>query len=45
MKTGLEMLEESLKETKYKICEEIYTQDSYHHMLNRMKKDFIAAKL
>jgi len=45
MKSGLEMLQDSLDETKYKICEEVYCQSSYHHMLTRMKKDFIAAKI
>jgi len=45
MKFGLETLHDSLDDTKYKICEEIYSQSSYHHMLTRMKKDFIAAKI
>ena len=45
MKSGLEMLKESLDETQYKINEEIYTQSQYHHMLTRMKKDFIASKI
>ena len=45
MRQGLEMVGDSVGDTKYKICEEIYTQSSYHHMLARMKKDFIAAKL
>lgn len=45
MKTRLEMLEQSLGEIKYKIEEEIYTRSSYMHMLDRMKKDYIAAKI
>ena len=39
------MLQESLGETKYKINEELYTQHSYLYMLERMKKDFISAKI
>ncbi len=45
MKSKLEILEESLTETKYKTDEEIFTQNTYHHMLDRMKKDFIAARI
>ena len=45
MKSGLSGLNEALAETKYKIDEEYYTQNQYHHMLTRMKKDFIALKL
>ena len=45
MKTKLEMLNESLSETKYKIDEENFTKSSYQHILERMKKDFIAAKI
>jgi len=45
MKSGLQMLGDSLDETKYKIDEEVYTQCTYNHMLTRMKKDFIAQKL
>ena len=45
MKSKIEMLTESLAETKYKTNEEICTKHSYHHMLTRMKKDFIAAKI
>lgn len=39
------MLEESLAETNYKTDEELFIQQQYLHMLARMKKDFIAAKL
>lgn len=39
------MLHESLSETKYKTDEELFTKYSYLHMLERMKKDFIAAKI
>lgn len=39
------MLKESLTDTKTKTEEEIFTQNTYHHMLERMKKDFIAAKI
>jgi len=45
MKTRLEMLEEALEETKYKTDEELFTKHSYLHMLDRMKKDFIASKI
>ena len=45
MKTKLEMLNESLDETKYKIEEENFTKSSYVHILERMKRDFIAAKI
>ena len=45
MKSRLEMLDQSLDETKYKIDEELFTKHSYLHMLERMKKDFIAAKI
>lgn len=40
-----ELLEESLADTKYKIEEELFNKQSYMHMLERMKKDFIAAKI
>jgi len=45
MQAKLEMLEESLGETRYKIEEEQFTKHSYLHMLDRMKKDFIASKI
>jgi septal ring factor EnvC (AmiA/AmiB activator) len=45
MKSKLEMLEESIAETEYKTKEELFTKHSYLHMLERMKKDFIAAKI
>lgn len=45
MKSKLELLNESLAETKYKTDEENFTKHSYLHMLERMKKDFIAAKI
>lgn len=40
-----ELLEESIADTKYKIEEELFNKQSYMHMLERMKKDFIAAKI
>ena len=39
------MLEDALDDTKYKTKEEILVAHSYKHMLHRMKKDFIAAKI
>ena len=45
MKTKLEMLEEALTETKYNTDEENFTKFTYLHMLERMKKDFIASKI
>lgn len=45
MKNRIEMLEESLAETNYKTNEEQFIQESYVYMLDRMKKDFIAAKI
>jgi ATP-dependent Clp protease ATP-binding subunit ClpA len=45
MKSKIEMLEDSLAETSYKTGEETVTKHSYNHMLARMKKDFIAAKI
>ena len=39
------MLKESLDETKYKTDEELFTKTSYAHMIDRMKKDFIASKI
>ena len=45
MKQKIEMLEESLAETNYKTDEEMFIQHQYLHMLKRMKKDFIAAKI
>lgn len=45
MANRLEMLEEALEDTKYKIEEEMFTKHSYLHMLDRMKKDFIASKI
>mmetsp|Transcript_41915 Transcript_41915/g.64150 ORF Transcript_41915/g.64150 Transcript_41915/m.64150 type:complete len:222 (-) Transcript_41915:994-1659(-) len=45
MKSNLEILDDQLKETKYKTDEELFTKNCYLHMLERMKKDFIAAKI
>jgi hypothetical protein len=45
MANRLDMLEEALDDTKYKIEEELFTKHSYLHMLDRMKKDFIASKI
>ena len=39
------MLEDALDQTNYKIKEEMFTKHSYAHMLERMKKDFIASKI
>ena len=44
-KSRIEMLEEALADTKYKTDEELFTKHSYLHMLDRMKKDFIASKI
>jgi hypothetical protein len=41
----IEMLEDALNDTKYKTDEELFTKHSYLHMLDRMKKDFIASKI
>ena len=45
MKCRLENLNEALEDTKYKTEEEMFTKSSYIHMLERMKKDFIASKI
>lgn len=45
MKTKLQTLREQLEETKYKAEEELFTKHTYLHMLDRMKKDFIASKI
>jgi hypothetical protein len=45
MKMRLEMLQQTLSDTKYKIDEELFTRQSYLYMLDRMKRDFIAAKI
>jgi len=45
MSSKLEMLGCSLEETRYKTDEEHFTKVSYLHMLDRMKKDFIASKI
>jgi len=41
----LELLQESIEDTKYKTQEEEFTRSTYMHMLDRMKKDFIASKI
>lgn len=41
----IQLLNEALTETKYKIDEEMFTKQSYLHMLDRMKKDFIASRI
>ena len=41
----LELLQESIEDTKYKTQEEEFTRSTYIHMLDRMKKDFIASKI
>jgi len=45
MESRLSNLREELSATKYKTQEEEMTKYSYYHMLDRMKKDFIASKL
>lgn len=45
MRNKLEGLTESLDDTVYKTQEEQFTKYTYLHMLERMKKDFIAAKI
>lgn len=45
IKSRLEQLEECLETTKLKIDEETLSKYSYSHMLERMKKDFIATKI
>lgn len=45
MKGRLLLLDESIAETIQKIEEENFTKASYKHMLDRMKKDYIAAKI
>jgi len=41
----LQQLEDALQESATRIDEERMTQASYHHMLNRMNKDFIASRI
>lgn len=41
----IQLLNEALTETRYKTEEEMFTKQSYLHMLDRMKKDFIASKI
>jgi len=38
-------LADSIEDTKYKTQEEDFTKTTYIHMLERMKKDFIASKI
>jgi len=38
-------LADSIEDTKYKTQEEDFTKTTYTHMLERMKKDFIASKI
>jgi len=45
IKQRLEDLTRALEETKEKIAEETMCKHSYMHMLQRMKKDFIASKI
>lgn len=44
-KTRLQQLRDQHAATMNKIDEERMTQRTYRHMLDRMKKDFIASKL
>lgn len=41
----LDMLNDSINDTKYKTQEEDFTRATYMAMLDRMKKDFIASKI
>ena len=45
MKNLLLDLADSIEDTKYKTQEEEFTKSTYIHMLDRMKKDFIASKI
>lgn len=45
MKDKISSLHEALDETRVKTDEEYITKHRYLHMLTRMKKDFIAAKI
>lgn len=45
MKSKLGMLGESIDGTQEKIKEESFTQASYHHILKRMKQDFLSLKI
>jgi hypothetical protein len=45
MLNQLELLDENIEDTKYKTMEEEFTRSTYIHMLDRMKKDFIASKI
>jgi len=45
MLNQLELLQESIEDTQYKTQEEEFTRSAYMHMLDRMKKDFIASKI
>jgi len=41
----IESLKEAISDTIFKTDEQTLTRHSYNHMLERMKKDFIAAKI
>lgn len=45
VQSRIESLQEQLADVKYKTDEEMYTRNSYQHMQDRLKKDFIAAKI
>jgi len=45
VKTRKEQLEDALQQSNTKIDEEMMTQSTYRHMLERMKKDFIATRI
>merc|ERR1712166_1202067 len=45
MRNQLLDLDDSIEDTKYKTQEEEFTKSTYIHMLDRMKKDFIASKI
>ena len=45
IRSQMETLSDSLSQTKQKIDEETMCKNSYLHMIERMKKDFIATKI
>jgi hypothetical protein len=45
MESKLGMLNQSLEGTQRNINEEQFTQASYHHILKRMKQDFLSLKI
>lgn len=45
MKAKLSSLDEAILGTQDKIKEEQFTQASHHHILKRMKQDFLSLKI